>query len=112
MTSSTPPIATCFDGVQNQGETGIDCGGPCAACYTALRTFYISPSGVDGASGTSSSPWKTLAYACAHATNNGDLIHVKAGTYTETAQCNLAVGVSIEGDGAANSIIKSTKMKV
>lgn len=23
---------TCSDGVQNQGETGIDCGGPCAAC--------------------------------------------------------------------------------
>ena len=25
---------TCSDGVQNQGETGIDCGGPCAACPT------------------------------------------------------------------------------
>lgn len=23
---------TCSDGKQNQGETGIDCGGPCAAC--------------------------------------------------------------------------------
>ncbi len=23
---------TCTDGVQNQGETGVDCGGPCAAC--------------------------------------------------------------------------------
>src|SRR5690606_32730012 len=33
----TPPKnplqqATCFDGIQNQGETGIDCGGPCQAC--------------------------------------------------------------------------------
>jgi hypothetical protein len=26
--------ATCSDGVQNQGETGVDCGGPCAACAT------------------------------------------------------------------------------
>lgn len=25
-----PP--TCFDGVQNQSETGIDCGGPCLSC--------------------------------------------------------------------------------
>lgn len=25
--------ATCFDGIQNQGELGIDCGGPCAPCY-------------------------------------------------------------------------------
>jgi len=24
--------ATCSDGIQNQGETGIDCGGPCPAC--------------------------------------------------------------------------------
>jgi hypothetical protein len=23
---------TCNDGVQNQGETGVDCGGPCPAC--------------------------------------------------------------------------------
>lgn len=23
---------TCFDGIQNQGETGVDCGGPCAPC--------------------------------------------------------------------------------
>lgn len=26
--------ATCTDGVQNQGETGIDCGGPCKPCET------------------------------------------------------------------------------
>jgi len=26
--------ATCNDGIQNQGETGVDCGGPCAACPT------------------------------------------------------------------------------
>jgi hypothetical protein len=26
------PVATCSDGIQNQGETGVDCGGPCAAC--------------------------------------------------------------------------------
>jgi len=24
--------ATCSDGIQNQGETGIDCGGPCPKC--------------------------------------------------------------------------------
>jgi len=27
-------VATCYDGIQNQGETGIDCGGPCAPCVT------------------------------------------------------------------------------
>jgi hypothetical protein len=29
-----PGAATCADGAQNQGETGVDCGGPCAACPT------------------------------------------------------------------------------
>jgi len=24
--------ATCIDGIQNQGETGVDCGGPCWSC--------------------------------------------------------------------------------
>ena len=23
---------TCFDGIQNQGEEGVDCGGPCNSC--------------------------------------------------------------------------------
>jgi len=26
------PVATCSDGILNQGETQIDCGGPCPAC--------------------------------------------------------------------------------
>lgn len=33
--SATP---TCSDGIQNQSETGIDCGGPCTACPPAGST--------------------------------------------------------------------------
>ena len=49
----TPP--TCFDGKQNQGETGIDCGGPCVLLCTdqmtepvALwkRVFTVSDDGI------------------------------------------------------------------
>lgn len=29
---STGSTATCSDGVRNQGETGVDCGGPCPPC--------------------------------------------------------------------------------
>lgn len=32
MSLPSPPLPTCNDGVQNQGETGVDCGGPCVAC--------------------------------------------------------------------------------
>src|SRR5829696_3181026 len=31
------PVPTCSDGIQNQGETGIDCGGPCTACALSAR---------------------------------------------------------------------------
>ena len=27
-------VPTCIDGIQNQDEDGIDCGGPCKACPT------------------------------------------------------------------------------
>lgn len=32
MFLSLYPTPNCFDGKRNQGETGIDCGGPCQAC--------------------------------------------------------------------------------
>ncbi|WP_437925629.1 PKD domain-containing protein [Sorangium sp. So ce291] len=32
LCTGTPAAATCSDGIQNQGETGVDCGGPCGAC--------------------------------------------------------------------------------
>jgi hypothetical protein len=33
------PPETCDDGIQNQNETGVDCGGPCEPC-TAIPTCY------------------------------------------------------------------------
>lgn len=32
VNDTPPPAPTCSDGIQNQSETGIDCGGPCPAC--------------------------------------------------------------------------------
>jgi len=34
------PEATCFDGVKNQGEEGVDCGGPCKQCIRQCPIFY------------------------------------------------------------------------
>ncbi len=31
-TNQAKPKVSCFDGLQNQGEKGVDCGGPCALC--------------------------------------------------------------------------------
>lgn len=36
------PAPTCFDRIKNQGETGIDCGGPCPACeITQLKPLTV-----------------------------------------------------------------------
>jgi len=41
------PRPSCFDGVQNQAEAGVDCGGPCAiACAPAvipLKIYWTRP---------------------------------------------------------------------
>jgi uncharacterized repeat protein (TIGR02059 family) len=73
----------------------------------AGTTYYIDLSGKDANNGSSTSPWKSLAYACSKVSTAGDIIHVNAGTYTETAQSVLAVGVSIEGVGVT-SVIQSS----
>lgn len=33
-------VGTCSDGIQNCGETGIDCGGPCAPCALPAGTCF------------------------------------------------------------------------
>ena len=37
------PSETCSDGIQNQDETGIDCGGTCDACPSSPTTAPIAP---------------------------------------------------------------------
>jgi len=36
------PAPTCNDGIQNQGETGVDCGGPCPACPPQGETVLLA----------------------------------------------------------------------
>ena len=36
------PAPTCSDGIQNQGETGVDCGGPCPACPPSGETVLLA----------------------------------------------------------------------
>ena len=42
----TSEIPTCFDGIQNQGELEVDCGGPCAPCeISGCNVAAISENG-------------------------------------------------------------------
>ena len=42
------PCQTCHDRVQNQGETGVDCGGPCLPCQPATCTDGVINDGEEG----------------------------------------------------------------
>jgi hypothetical protein len=72
-------------------------------------TYYIATAANGGSDShtpsqalSPSTPWLTLAHACAN-TTYGNIIHVTAGSYTLTSQVVLPVGVSIEGDGMSTT---------
>ena len=47
--NSNPPTETCTDGIMNNGETGVDCGGPnCSPCTTETCTDGIMNNGETG----------------------------------------------------------------
>lgn len=48
------PVPTCFDNIQNQGEEGIDCGGPCAKVCTPVTIQPITA--LDGVTTFTTSP--------------------------------------------------------
>src|SRR5580704_10815930 len=63
-----------------------------SACFVAMsfvrvasaqtaNVFYVSPVGRDGAAGTITDPWQTLAYAVAQLVA-GDTLYIRGGTYT------------------------------
>jgi hypothetical protein len=80
----------------------------CVAQTAIAATYYISPSDNDAAgTGAAGAPWKTLFKATQSVTTPDDIIHVNTGSYLETQQSRLAVGVSIEGEGTT-SVIQGT----
>jgi hypothetical protein len=60
---------SCSDGIQNQGETGVDCGGPCPACgggpgdglCSNPTVFSVPPNYSSGNLGTGATCHETTA---------------------------------------------------
>ena len=50
---------TCTDGIQNQDETGIDCGGKCIECFDCFSVYCSYLSG-----GIFSDPTQSLTWKC------------------------------------------------
>jgi len=71
-------------------------------------THYVAINGNDAANGDITHPWKTLTYACANATESGNIISIAAGSYTVNNLCSLSPGVSLLGAGKTQTIIQCT----
>src|SRR5688572_12235197 len=71
--------------------------------------YYVSTSGNDGSgNGSSASPWRTLKFAVTKVpASQGHVIKLSAGTFVEGGQFNVPLGVSIEGSGIDQTIIKA-----
>ncbi len=85
--------ATCSDGIQNQGESGVDCGGPCAACGGG--------GGGGGAGGSGRGRGLPLNQICEpnwRCTNWGacDENNLKRRTCFDLNACNLSTGKPYE----------------
>ena len=67
--------------------------------------YYIDEGGSDDTGdGSIGNPWATLYYASTQCTTPGDTIFVNAGTYSESHNCDISVGVSIMGEGVTSHI--------
>jgi hypothetical protein len=58
-----PEVQSCRDGIQNQGEEGIDCGGPCGDCATCQVDIPQGLRAQVGANSTALLEWETVQNA-------------------------------------------------
>jgi hypothetical protein len=57
------PCGSCSDGVKNQGEYGVDCGGPCSSCPQAEQPLPITGNAMTKIIEKESQPWWMYAIA-------------------------------------------------
>ena len=95
-------ITICFMAdfaVYGLKKMGIEVGGGFRVEAQAAD-YYIDPSGSNTiGNGSATNPWYSLSYACSQVTASGDTIYINTGNYTDNSQCNLALGINIEGAG-------------
>lgn len=77
--------------------------------FSFATVYYVSTSGNDGSgNGSAASPWRTLKHAVSKVpANQGHVIKLSAGTFVESGQFNVPAGVSVEGAGMDQTIIKA-----
>jgi hypothetical protein len=77
--------------------------------FKGMAKYCVDKTGQDlpGRDGLSTATaWANLSYACSRvAASAGHIIHINAGTYTISSQVSVPVGVNVEGDSKATTIL-------
>ncbi len=76
--ANNSPVTTCTDGIQNQNETGVDCGGPCQACAVTPTGYYLTGQ-LGGVSTSASGSNAALPSGSSYYGSNGEHRAVSAG---------------------------------
>ena len=89
-------VATCSDGIQNQGEQAIDCGGPCIPCVSGCDTD------VDAYNYVSSADIDETCETCFDGIQNGDEAGIDCdGSYPDCPACATCTdGIQNQGEVA------------
>lgn len=95
---------TCSDGIQNQGETGVDCGGPCTACPPTCSDGIQNgtETGVDCGGSCPDCPatcYNNLTNANGLGTNENGVADYESSTFiSNTANVTIRSGASVDYD--------------
>jgi hypothetical protein len=72
------------------------------------NTYFVSTTGNDTGDGSAGNPWRTLRYAVTQVSaSQGHTIRLSAGTFVESGRIDVPLGVSIEGAGKDQTILKA-----
>lgn len=92
VVAGTCPAPTCSDGIMNQGETGIDCGGPCPACPLSIdngdQTLCSGSFTDSGASGSYSN---SENYTATYCSDNGQAINFTFSSFDSESLDHLLI---------------------
>ncbi len=112
-----PPASVCGDGTCNGKETcgesdvAPECYSDCGACPVGNVYYLDAVNGNDANSGTSSSPWETMAKAQSSVAN-GDTVLLRSGDYGEVSFNRTGLNRSSWSDGVVYQAENSSQKPV
>ncbi len=104
--------ATCDDGIQNQNETGIDCGEECPACDTTTDTTTTTQQDPDKVEAAFTCLTDKVKGKCSSLTTQEIALTLMASPSEVVDECASALKSKMKTDGSWDQNIKDTALAV